>query len=84
MEEEQRGKGEHSIFSGFLIFIVVQTPQHNLGKLLIQVCGKCFPAGLICIIGSILNLLLHFGGRALAKEDCWQLSISFLTSSESG
>lgn len=56
-------------------------PQHNLGKLLIEFCGKCFLAWLIHIINSILNLLLHFGGGDLAKEDFWQPSIYLLTSS---
>lgn len=93
-EERRRGmkgrregekKRESIIFlSGFLTLIIVQTPQYDLGKLLIEFYGKCFPAGLMCIIGSSLNLLLHFGVEALAKEDSWQLFISFLTASQLG
>jgi hypothetical protein len=51
---------------------------------MMEFCGKCFAAGRICIIGSTLNLLLHFGVGVVAKEDFWQLSIPSLTSSESG
>lgn len=86
-EGKEKGKEKREsiiFFSGFLTLIIVQTPQYDLGKLLIEFYGKCFPAGLMCIIGSILNLLLHFGVEALAKEDSWQLFISFLTASQLG
>lgn len=68
-------------FLGFWPWSWPKLSQHNLGKLLIEFFGKCFLVWLIHIIDSILNLLLHFGGGEVAKEDFWQPSIPLLTSS---